>query len=191
MDQYRKTPRAQFLDYNVGDFFITICTKGRKHYFGRIYDSRMHLSEVGLFLQEQLISATKFRRDIDILLFVIMPNHFHAIVRVTCEDIPRSCIEGIIKQRSPNPSFRFNPSYQKYVARLSRYMSSLKGSVTKYAKSIDVDFGWQPRYNDHFIRGAKDGNRIAEYILNNVAKWQNDCFYNEKDPTNEPGTSHT
>lgn len=26
--QYRKTPRASFLDYDTGEYFVTICTKG-------------------------------------------------------------------------------------------------------------------------------------------------------------------
>lgn len=31
----RKSPRAAFHDYNNGDYFVTICTKGHKHYFGK------------------------------------------------------------------------------------------------------------------------------------------------------------
>lgn len=45
-----------------------------------------------------------------------------------------------------------------------------------YARRNNIDFGWQSRYHDHIIRGAHDGNRIADYIKNNVARWGADCF---------------
>lgn len=62
---------------------------------------------------------------------------------------------------------------------LSRYISSLKGVVTKYARSRNIEFDWQSRYYDHYVRGNFDGNNISEYILNNVAKWESDCFYDD------------
>lgn len=36
MDQYRKSPRANFLDYDGGDYLITICTTQKIHYFGEV-----------------------------------------------------------------------------------------------------------------------------------------------------------
>lgn len=48
MTQYRKTPRAQFLDYDEGDYFITICTHDRKHYFGEIYNGEMAQAEMSV-----------------------------------------------------------------------------------------------------------------------------------------------
>lgn len=32
----RKNIRAEFHDYSGGDYFITICTRDKKHYFGEI-----------------------------------------------------------------------------------------------------------------------------------------------------------
>ena len=124
MTQYRKTPRANFLDYDGGDYFVTMCTKNRKHCFGGIIDG----------------------------------------------DIP-------ISQRSLNPDFRYDPTCRRHMPVLSRYISSFKGAVTKYARRMGAEFYWQNRYHDHLIRGHQDGNHIAEYIMNNVARWAYDCFY--------------
>lgn len=180
MEQYRKSPRAKFLDYDGGDYFITICTGNKKQYFGKISDGEMHLSEIGLFVESQLKSASEYCKDIEIPLFVVMPNHIHAIVSVSCNDIPLKYIDGNLQQRSPNPTLRANPTCRRHVPTLSRYISSLKGSVTKFAKSHNLEFGWQPRYHDHYIRGNNDGNRISDYILNNVARWQEDCFFKDE-----------
>lgn len=180
MDQYRKTPRAKFLDYNGGDYFITICTKDRKNYFGEIHDNEMHLTEIGKYVEFQLNSVSSYSADINIPLFVVMPNHIHAIVSITCRDMPLACSDVDAQQRSPNPSLRVNPTCQRHVPTLSRYISSFKGAITKFAKSHQIEFKWQSRYHDHCIRGIRDGNNISEYILNNVAKWYEDCFYNNE-----------
>ena len=179
MDQYRKTPRANFLDYDGGNFFVTICTKNRKHFFGEIYNGEMHLSAVGQYVESQLESASHYCSGIEVPLFVVMPNHIHAIVGVKSADMPLAYMEGNMQQRSPIPSFRANPTNNRHVPALSKYVSSLKGTVTKYAKSQGIEFGWQPRYHDHLIRLFKDGNKISEYIMNNVAKWQDDCFWTD------------
>lgn len=172
MDQYRITPRASFLDYDSGDYFITICTKERRHFFGEIVNGVMELSTVGAFAEEQLRKGNEFNHNIEIPVFVVMPNHIHAIV---CMDI-ESVYDGN-EQRSPNPSLRANPTCQRHVPTLSRYVSSFKGAITKYAKALGLEFAWQPRYYDHLIRGNADRNNICEYINSNVARWQKDCFY--------------
>lgn len=171
MEQYRKTPRANFLDYDCGDYFITICTKDRKHYFGEIENAEMKLSVIGRFVDEQLSKCSEFCSSISIPLHVVMPNHIHLIVSLSGDGITNGSA-----QRNPNPALRANPTCQRHVPTLSKYISSLKGTVTKYARSLNVEFGWQLRYHDHMIRGSRDGNNISEYIINNVARWQKDCF---------------
>lgn len=176
MEQYRKTPRANFISYDYGDYFITICTKGKQHFFGKIVEGSMILSDVGNFLDTQLSQCNTYIKEIEIIQYVIMPNHLHAIVRVDAK-IPDSEIDTELLQRNPNPALRANPTCQRHVPTLSKYINSLKGIVTKYAKTNNIEFGWQSRYHDYLIRGTKDGNNISEYISSNVAKWQYDCFY--------------
>lgn len=177
--QYRKTPRASFFDYEEGCYFITICTHDKLHYFGKITDGQMILSIIGKYLDEQINNASAFFPEIEVPLFVIMPNHLHMIIYVNSRrDMPSACGSNISAAdvRNPNPYERPNTTCQRHVPTLSRYINSLKGAVTKYARSIGVEFGWQSRYHDHVIRGTLDANRIAEYIENNVTRWANDCF---------------
>lgn len=37
----RKNIRAEFHDYSGGEYFITICTKNKAHYFGKIKNGQM------------------------------------------------------------------------------------------------------------------------------------------------------
>lgn len=39
---------------------------------------------------------------------------------------------------------------------------------------IAFPFAWQRLYYDHIIRDSGEMNQIAEYIENNVAKWESD-----------------
>ncbi len=181
--QYRKTPRAPFLNYEEGSDFITICTKDKKHYFGHITYGTMQLSSIGEYCSEQLSNASALFPEIEIPLFVVMPNHIHAIVCVNKRrNVPSARMvenDDLRNLRSPNFCFRPDDTCQRHVPTLSRYINSFKGSVTKFARRHNVDFAWQNRYHDHLIHNTHDSNNIAEYIENNVARWGHDCFYNE------------
>ena len=178
MAQYRKSPRADFLDYNAGDFFVTICTENKRPYFGNIRNGVMNLSDIGSFVESQLDKAASFCNYITVLMYVVMPNHIHLIVSIP-DNNPIYNVTESSGQRPPNPNLRINPSERRHVPILTRYVSSLKGAVTRYANSHNLAFKWQPRYHDHYIRNYRDGNNISEYILNNVAKWEEDRFYTE------------
>ncbi len=60
MVQYRKTLRANFLSYDVGDYFVTICTKDKMHYFGEILRDGIDLSKVGLYADKMLGAAQTY-----------------------------------------------------------------------------------------------------------------------------------
>ena len=60
---------------------------------------------------------------------------------------------------------------------LSTFIGSLKSAITKYAHECKLEFAWQSRYHDHYIRGVEDMNHISQYIEGNVLHWEKDCFY--------------
>ncbi|MCH5235699.1 MAG: hypothetical protein J1E16_10430 [Muribaculaceae bacterium] len=132
----------------------------------------MHLSKEGEILKNELDNYNIHHKNIEIPLYVVMPNHFHAII--ICRDI--ACDVCPNEQRNPNPSQCSNKDMARHVPTLSRYIASLKSAVSKQIHIFNKEFEWQSRYNDHLIRGNKDGNKIAEYIENNVEKWDSDCF---------------
>ena len=155
-----KNLRADFHNYSGGDYFVTICTFGREQSFGTISEGRMHFTALGQFADESLKGLPTHYSYVAIPLYIVMPNHVHAIIS--------------IRARSGDslPSLR---------TALGVVVGGYKQSVTRYARRNDIKFKWQKRFNDHIIRGANDGNRIAEYIMNNVAKWESDCFHPSHD----------
>lgn len=75
--QYRKPG----FDYTLNNgYFITICTKDRIHYFGKIKDCEMILSPVGEVVKNEWLKTPKIRKNVILDNWVIMPNHFHGII---------------------------------------------------------------------------------------------------------------
>ena len=159
----RKSPRAKFHNYSGGYYFVTICTKEKKHYFGKIEDDIMHLSAIGSFTEHCLSTLDTHYAYAEVPLWVVMPNHIHAIIYIS-DNLQQSN-----NQKTParTPTIR---------SALGVVIGGFKQAVTRFARRNDIEFDWQSRYHDHIIRNSHDGNKIADYIENNVARWSNDCF---------------
>ena len=89
--------RVNWHDYKGGVYFVTICTKNREHYLGEITHCRdvarnvstepqMQLSPIGQYVYEQFINVKTHYPYAKIPLFVIMPDHIHAIVTIDGEN---------------------------------------------------------------------------------------------------------
>ena len=155
----RKSPRAPFHDYKAGVYFITVCTKDKRHYFGKVEDGIMHLSSIGEFCQQQWEKVTEHYPYATVPLFVVMPNHVHAIVSINQET---------------------EPAVQKTAREtLAIVVGGVKRSVSSFARKHKIEFGWQSRYYDRIIRNHGEGNNIANYIENNVARWDSDEYYSK------------
>ena len=61
--------------------------------------------------------------------------------------------------------------------KLSTTIGTMKQAITRYARQHDLPFAWQPRFHDRIICNNTEMNQIAEYIENNVARWEYDRFY--------------
>lgn len=84
-NKYRSTSiRLQNWDYGWrGKYFVTICTSGREHSFGEIIDGKMQLSPVGVIADVLWHELKNHFDGIELVAFVVMPNHIHGIVAIT------------------------------------------------------------------------------------------------------------
>lgn len=188
--QQRKSPRAGWLEYNDGRYFVTVCTHERQSFFGEITNGVITMTKVGRCLDGLLSDATSHQSYIRVLQHVVMPNHFHAIVEVDSGDAnvvgTRHGVSAENRNKNitdaswrvPTTDERMNGGIKiKRLPLLSTYICSLKAAVTRYARANGIPFAWQSRYHDHAIRGVDDNNNISQYIANNVLNWEKDCFY--------------
>ena len=198
-NRYRiSSARAMWHNYNGGFYFVTICTHGRKHYFGEIVRNgideqpQMIMSPIGKFAGEQFRSADIHYPYAEIPLWVVMPNHLHAIVGINHGKIhhDRRNVNAFYGKDASvetrcnnNVETRCTTSLHREIANMQGWLSvvigGLKRAVTHYANQNQIAFAWQTRFYDRIIRNTHEMNRIANYIDNNVAKWKEDCFYSE------------
>lgn len=188
-NKYRiPTARATWHDYKGGSYFVTICTKNREFFFGDIKNGEMNYSSLGHSAIDCLQQIPTHFPHVDIPIFVVMPNHIHAIV------IINALAPSVETQNIASQNHTINPletqdfaslqqAKQKFGPQSKNLASVVRGfkiGVTKFANENDLSFAWQPRFHDHIIRNHHEMSLIADYIQNNVIRWRDDCFYGSK-----------
>ena len=182
-DKYRiESNRWEYWDYkNPGAYFITICTKHRQHFFGTIEGGRMILNELGPIARAERQKTPKIRKDMNITLgeYVIMPDHMHGIIIIgnneyNTPEIPSNPGRDAIHRVSTGVDLetdsqkRFGPQRKNLASIIRGY----KSAITIHSRKINPEFCWQSNYHDRVIRNYREYESIADYILDNVRRWE-------------------
>jgi len=190
--------RAQWWDYGwKGAYFITICTKNRRHFFGEIKNGKMECSNVGTIVDVLWHEIPHHSPFTELGEFVVMPNHLHGILILSKpqnkgngnNDGRSDVVETLHATSLPRPQQPPDhppPSEKnKQMSDLSpksgtvsRIIGSYKSAITKHANRLQFPHEWQPGFYDHIIRDEPSYQRIATYIKNNPGNWKDDKFYN-------------
>ncbi|MCL2397424.1 MAG: hypothetical protein FWC93_05090 [Defluviitaleaceae bacterium] len=154
-DMSRKNLRLAGYDYSaVGCYFVTMCVRDKRKLLwsnvGANY-VRPDLSDIGKVIDGEIQHLHAVYSCVSVDKYVIMPNHLHFIISITDDVSGRT---------------QFAPT-------IGRIVKQFKGVVTK---KIGYSI-WQKSYHDHIIRNETDYQRIWQYIDNNPASWQEDCYY--------------
>ena len=155
----RKANRLDGFDYSTnGAYFITICTVNKKCIFWKnpitikINDDIV-LTEYGLIADKAINNISSHYENIKVDNYVIMPNHIHLLLNVSCK-----CGRAML---APT---------------ISTVIMQLKGYITK-----EIGFSvWQKSFYDRIIRNEQEYLEIWEYIKNNPINWQNDSLFADK-----------
>lgn len=196
-NKYRiPSARLQNWDYGANaTYFITICTKNREHFFGKIIPSVetqnfaplqppppnpiVELTPIGYSAYDCWNEIPEHFPFVTLDEFIVMPNHIHGIIIINkpvetqniASDEPNLETQNIASL--PSQKNKFGPQSQN----LASVIRGLKIGVTKFAKNNDIDFAWQPRFHDHIIRDELSYHHIRNYIINNPENWKDDKFY--------------
>jgi REP element-mobilizing transposase RayT len=174
MDKFQNKYRvksARLQNWNYGwnaAYFVTICIADRACYFGDVVHGEMQLSAIGHWAEKCWLEIPDHFPFVILDGFVVMPNHVHGIIII---DKPVAVeTQDIASLQSQN---KFGPQSKN----LASIVRGYKIGVTKYAKSMQINFAWQPRFHEHIIRNEESYLRIAEYIQNNPLRWQEDKYH--------------
>lgn len=166
-------------------YFITICTKDRKRLFWKkeqpdfvgediiLPPANIQLSPIGKTVDEAILSITTHYPNIELMQYVIMPNHVHMILVIPYD----------------GGSLSYDPTADRSETG-GRMISSptAKGAIItamgqmkrKVSRTIGIPI-WQKSFHDHIIRNREDYEELSKYIYENPIRWQYDCFYTADD----------
>ncbi len=120
----------------------------------------MHLSPIGEFCQQQWEMVSVHNPYASVPLFVVMPNYVHAIVSIN--QSTELAAQETVRET------------------LAIVVGGVKREVTMFARKHKIAFDWQSRFYDRIIRNMQEGNNIANYIENNVARWDSDEYHSKQ-----------
>lgn len=187
----RKRNRLQGYDYSLDNlYFVTSCVQDRVCCFGHVANGEMILNEYGTIAHQQFIWLNNQYDYVDVPVFVVMPNHVHAIIEIdrtfvgTGRDL--SCLIPFADSDGSRPvPTESNPYTDADGSRpvptiksLSQLMGAYKTTVSKQIHLTGfVEFQWQRSFHDHIIGNEKSYHTISNYIENNPVKWGDDKFF--------------
>lgn len=166
-------------DYaSPGAYFITICAKNRKQYFGGIINGKLELSETGMIADTYWREIPNHFPKIRLDHYVIMPNHIHGILEIIpVVETPKL---GVSKNERNTETPGSGVSTMGETTTMDRtptigiIINQFKRMCTLTMKKHDASFGWQSRFHDHIIRNDRELFAIRQYIRYNPANWDSD-----------------
>ena len=160
---HRQSVRLKGYDYSqAGAYFVTICTRERDCLFGDLSDGEMRLNQYGLIIREEWLRTAALRKDVEVDIYTIMPNHLHGIIVIKGR--------GVLPY-APTGTFR-SPSHTiGAIVRGFKSASTKRINETRDPRGTPV---WQRNYHEHVIRDEDDLNRIRQYIIDNPSCWADD-----------------
>lgn len=181
-NKYRvESARHPHHDYAApGYYFVTICTRDRVHWFGRIVDGVMELNEPGNIALREWLRTGELRAHVRLDEYVVMPNHFHGVVEILDLGDGRDALQCV----STNV-VKFGPQR----ANLASIIRGFKSAVVRAIRKLNPEFAWQARFHDRIVRDNDELARIRAYIENNPANWRQDDYFNAAVETPRRGVS--
>jgi putative transposase len=163
-------------------YFITICINNRVCVFDITNKSNILISNGDTeaasttnIIILSLFEVINFYHDVELIDWVIMPNHLHFIV--TFGDNPRC---KVMNKNITLPKLiqSFKVRSQKLIVEAASVSPFV---MRQFPTGFNYNKLWQKSYYDHIIRNEKDLIRIREYIRNNPLQWELDIL----NPVNE------
>ena len=167
----------------------------------------MILNDFGTIAYNEWLNTPNIRKNVELDVFVIMPNHMHGIVILTRRgelhspdnesshnlgrgelhspdnELPHNLGRG--ECNSPDNELphnlirgECNSPLRGTSNTIGAIVRGYKSSVTKQLNLLNIGcVVWQRNYYEHIIRNEQQYQRISDYIIDNPAKWKDDKFY--------------
>jgi len=202
----RRSIRLKGYDYSqTGLYYITICIKDRLCLLGRIENEKNVLNDAGVMVENEWLKISQRFPNVRLHSYVIMPNHFHAILEISdgVANVGATLVVALdesIKTPGKETTKVAHDEKSGFVLRattrvaptrkntgIGNIIGAFKSIVTiEYIRGIDR-YGWEPfngqlwqrNYYETILRDNESYARISEYIKDNPAKWDDDELFHK------------
>ena len=156
---FRKSLRNANINYRSGWFFVTSQVAHNKSMFGAIVGDKVVLNELGQKVWEYWQGLPAKYPELEIFESVLMPNHFHALIRIHYRATNRDHHLGFLMSR-----FKGGSGY-------------IYGKMRRSGLVEDIgDHLWQFDYWDDLVTSDGEFSAQARYIRENPANWSRDRY---------------
>ena len=176
--KYHKHPRLPDNDYTTGAYFVTLCTRMRREWFGRIVgsgpDAVMEQNELGRIVLDDWNALPKHFPHLRLDQLQLMPDHLHGIIVL---DRALSVGGSTLRVDATGAGDSVGARPRGPVpGSLGAIIAAFKSGTTFRMNTANGTPGqryWQLGYHERYIR-RNDGEfeRIAAYIEQNPANWR-------------------
>ena len=156
---FRKSLRNAHINYRCGWFFVTSQVAHNKSVFGAIVGDKVVHNELGRKVWEYWLGLPAKYPELEIFESVLMPNHFHALIRIHFRATNREHHLGFLMSR-----FKGGAGY-------------IYGKMRRAGLVEDIgDHLWQFDYWDDLVTSDGEFANQAKYIRDNPANWSRDRY---------------
>ena len=156
---FRKSLRNAAINYRNGWFFVTCQVARNKSIFGAVVGDRCELNSFGRQVEAYWRELPAKYPELELDEFVLMPNHFHAIVRVHYRPMNKEQHLGFLMGR-----FKGGTGY-------------IYGKLRRIGEVEDIgEHLWQFDYWDKIVTSEEQLAAIRRYIRENPRNWSRDRF---------------
>jgi putative transposase len=182
---HRRSIRLKGYDYRqAGGYFVTMVTKGRDALFGEVVNREMILNEAGEMNVRWWLELPNKFPNVNVDIFVVMPNHFHGIIFIadgadnSANAEPISVVGDDLRV-VPQGEHAGSPRQNAPLSQMIQWFKTM--TTNEYIRGVK-QLGWKPfngkvwqrDYYEHIIRNQSAADRIARYIESNPARWNED-----------------
>ncbi len=122
----------------------------------------MHLSDIGRIVDREWMRAKEKRTHAIFDEYIIMPDHFHAIIIIHPDETIREDTSAC------------NPHHQQewQSGCLGAIIQQFKRACSQHIHEMGYPrFRWLSRFHDRIIRDDAEFDRIRRYIIDNPKNW--------------------
>lgn len=156
---YHKSLRNPNINYRSGWWSVSIQVAKNKSILGAIVGDKVVLNALGREVEEYWKGLPAKYHELEIFDFVVMPNHFHALLRIHYALTNREHHLGFLMSR-----FKGGTSF-------------IYGKMRRAGEVENIGDGlWQRDYWDDLVSSEAEFKGWQKYIRENPANWSSDRY---------------